>query len=145
MVIGIFGESCTGKTTLANAIKEKLGGEVFSGKDYLRLSKNEGLAKLQFSRMLKDALSGENIIYVITEKEHITMLPEGAVRILMKAELNTIKQRFAERFNGNLPPAVEAMLEKRHGCFDDEKCDIAAKSEEYEIDFICQQILDLRG
>ena len=40
MVIGIFGESCTGKTTLANAIKEKLGGEVFSGKDYLRLSKN---------------------------------------------------------------------------------------------------------
>lgn len=145
MVIGIFGESCTGKTTLANAIKEKLGGEVFSGKDYLRLSKNEGLAKLQFSRMLKDALSGENIIYVITEKEHITMLPEGAVRVLMKAELNTIKQRFAERFNGNLPAAVEAMLEKRHGCFDDEKCDIAAKSEEYEIDFICQQILDLRG
>ena len=36
MVIAIFGESCTGKSTLARALKERLGGEVYTGKDYLR-------------------------------------------------------------------------------------------------------------
>ena len=41
MLIGLIGESCTGKTTLANKIKDSLGAEIYSGKDYLRLSKNE--------------------------------------------------------------------------------------------------------
>lgn len=39
MVIAIFGESCTGKSTLARALKERLGGEVYTGKDYLRMAK----------------------------------------------------------------------------------------------------------
>ncbi len=41
MVIAIFGESCTGKTTLAERLKHALNAEVYAGKDYLRLAKNE--------------------------------------------------------------------------------------------------------
>ncbi|MBO7294110.1 MAG: aspartate--tRNA ligase, partial [Bacteroidaceae bacterium] len=43
MVIGIFGESCTGKSTLAGLLKTKLDAEVYTGKDYLRFSKNENI------------------------------------------------------------------------------------------------------
>lgn len=33
MLITIFGESCTGKSTLADALKERTGAQVYSGKD----------------------------------------------------------------------------------------------------------------
>ncbi len=42
MLLTLIGESCVGKTTLANALKEAYGAQIFSGKDYLRLAKNEG-------------------------------------------------------------------------------------------------------
>ncbi len=44
MVTGIIGESCTGKSTLADKLKSLLCAEVYTGKDYLRLSKNEAIA-----------------------------------------------------------------------------------------------------
>ena len=50
MVIGIFGESCTGKSTLAEKTAASFLCEVFTGKDYLRLTKNENIAKLMFGR-----------------------------------------------------------------------------------------------
>ena len=64
MVICIFGESCTGKSMLAKEISKELPGKVFSGKDYLRLAKNEAIAKKMFTNLLIDAIDGENIIYV---------------------------------------------------------------------------------
>lgn len=120
MLIAIFGESCTGKTTLANQITQIASCKVYSGKDYLRLAKNEAEAARLFRQQLSDAVQGENIIYVTTEPEHLALLPDGAVRILVTAELDTIKERFAARMHGNLPAPVAAMLEKKHGCFDQE-------------------------
>lgn len=114
MVIGIFGESCTGKSTLADKISAKYPCEVFTGKDYLRLAKNENIAKLMFQKKLAAAAHGDNIIYVISEKEHLPLLPDGAFRILVTADLELIKSRFAQRMQGNLPAPVEAMLEKKH-------------------------------
>ena len=64
MVIGIFGESCTGKSTLAQKIAARIPCEVFTGKDYLRLAKNENIAKAMFQKKLNAAISGEHIIYV---------------------------------------------------------------------------------
>mgnify|MGYP003300402529 CR=1 FL=1 len=128
MVIGIIGESCTGKSTLADKLKSLLGAEVYTGKDYLRLAKNETIAKKMFSNMLIDAIDGENIIYVISEREHMSFIPEGAVRVLVTAELDVIKSRFSARMGGVLPKPVEMMLEKKHGCFDRERCDIHMKS-----------------
>ena len=140
MVIGIFGESCTGKSTLAEKIAAGFPCEVFTGKDYLRLAKNENIAKVMFQKKLTAALTGESIIYVISEKEHLSLLPEGALRILVTADLELIKSRFAERMRGNLPAPVAAMLEKKHGCFDAEQYDIHVVSGETDLDAVVTQI-----
>lgn len=140
MVIGIFGESCTGKSTLAEKIAASLSCEVFTGKDYLRLAKNENVAKVMFQKKLTAAVNGETIIYVISEKEHLPLLPEGALRILATADLELIKSRFAQRMRGNLPAPVAAMLEKKHGCFDAESCDIHIVSGETDLDAVVEQI-----
>ena len=86
MVIGIFGESCTGKSTLAEKIAAGLSCEVFTGKDYLRLAKNENIAKILFQKKLAAAVNSGNIIYVISEKEHLALLPEETIRILVTAD-----------------------------------------------------------
>ena len=141
MVIGIFGESCTGKSTLAEKIAAGLSCEVFTGKDYLRLAKNENIAKVMFQKKLNAAVKGENIIYVISEKEHLSLLPEGALRILVTADLELIKSRFAQRMRGNLPAPVAAMLEKKHGCFDAVSHDIHVVSGETDLDAVVTEII----
>ena len=144
MVIGIFGESCTGKSTLAEKLAASLPCEVYAGKAYLRLAKNENVAKAIFQKKLQTAVTGENIIYVISEPEYLPLLPEGARRVLVTADLELIKSRFAQRMRGNLPAPVAAMLEKKHGCFDTEPYDVHIVSGETDLDAtvksICEQI-----
>ena len=142
MVIGIFGESCTGKSTLADRIAGSLSYEIFTGKDWLRLAKNENIARVMFRKKLASAVSGENIIYVTAEKEHLSLLPEGALRILVTADLELIKSRFARRMRGELPAPVAAMLEKKHGCFDDVPWDIRVVSGQTDPDEVCRQVLE---
>ena len=142
MVIGIFGESCTGKTTLARRIADGIPCELFTGKDWLRLAKNENIARAMFQKKLTAAVSGENIIYVISEREHLALLPQGAVRILVTADLEQIKSRFAQRMRGTLPPPVAAMLERKHGCFDAEPHDIHVISGETDLDAVTAYILE---
>ena len=140
MLVAIFGESCTGKSTLAGMLKERLGGEIWTGKDYLRLAKDEAGAKNLFTEKLREAVTGGPLIYVIAEKEHLSLLPEGAVRVLATAELATIKERFAARMRGNLPPPVAAMLERNHGSFDKEPHRFHVVSGETELEGICGEI-----
>ncbi len=123
MLIVIFGESCTGKSSFADWLRERLDAECMTGKDYLRMAKNESDAKHLFQQKLREAVRGANLIYVVTVKEHMKMIPEGAVRILAEADLDTIKQRFAQRMQGNLPGPVAKMLENNHGCYSNEKAD----------------------
>ena len=144
MVIGIFGESCTGKSTLAEKIAASFPCEVFTGKDYLRLAKNENIARVMFQKKLTAAVTGESIIYVISEKEHLSLLPEGALRILVTADLDLIKSRFAQRMHGNLPAPVAAMLEKKHGSFDSEPHDIHVVPGETDLDALVTQIIARR-
>ena len=118
MVIGIIGENCSGKSTLADRIRATLGGEIVTGKDYLRLAKSEGEAAARFRAKLREAVSGENVIYVASEPAQAALLPDGAIRILVSADLDTIKARFRARMRGNLPQPVADMLEKKHGMFD---------------------------
>ena len=120
MVIGIIGENCSGKSTLAEEIKNTIGAEIITGKDYLRMAKSENEAILLFRKKLEEALTGQNVIYVISEKEHINFLPNGVIRILVKADIDTIKERFKNRMRGNLPAPVEQMLTRKHGMFDNE-------------------------
>lgn len=124
MLIAIIGENCVGKSTLANKLNEKLAAKIYSGKDYLRLEKSPSAAAESFKRLLRDSVEGENIIYLITEKEHLSLLPEGAFKIVLTAELDTIKERFRARMRGTLPPSLEKMLEAKHGMYDALECDL---------------------
>ena len=128
MLIAIIGENCAGKTTLANKINEKLRATIYAGKDYLRLEKNPSAAAETFKATLKASLTGNNIIYLITEKEHLQLLPEGAFRIVLSAELDVIKERFKARMRGNLPTPVEKMLEAKHGMYDSLDCNLRLDS-----------------
>ena len=140
MVIGIIGENCAGKSTLAEAVQGVFGGEIITGKDYLRLAKSESMAAALFKKKLKAALEGENVIYVISEKEHLAFLPEGSVTILVTAELDTIKDRFRARMRGNLPAPVEAMLEKKHGMFDNGEYSFRFHSGRDDLDVLLEQL-----
>ena len=128
MLIAIIGENCVGKSTLANKINETLNAKIYSGKDYLRLEKNPSLALEKFKTILKEAVIGDSIIYLITEKEHLSLLPEGAFKIVLTSELEVIKERFKERMRGNLPLPLEKMLEAKHGMYDNLKCDLRLDS-----------------
>ncbi len=124
MLVAIIGENCVGKSTLAQKINERLNAKIYTGKDYLRLEKNPAMAEKSFKELLSNALLGDNVIYIITEKEHLNLLPKGAFKILLTAELSVIKQRFKERMRGNLPLPVEKMLESKHGIYDNLQCDL---------------------
>ena len=139
MLIAIIGENCVGKSTLAKKIEERIGAKVYSGKDYLRLEKNPQVAAETFKNLLKNAVSGENVIYLITEKEYLSFLPEGTEKIVLTAEIQTIKERFRERMRGNLPVPVEKMLENKHGMYDGLECDLRL-DENYDVDIVIKKI-----
>ena len=140
MLVVIVGESCVGKSTLAQRLQELMGGEVYTGKDYLRLAKNEAIAKKLFVRKLTEAVSGANLIYVISEQEHLSLIPQDAVVIRMTADLELILERFALRMRGNLPQPVRQMLERKHGCFDDLPCAYHIHNS-LQIDEVCRDLV----
>ena len=140
MLIGLIGENCCGKSTLANNIKKHFGAEVITGKDYLRMAKTEQEAVRLFKERLGNAVKGESIIYIATEKEQVEFLPEEAIKILVKADLETIKERFRERMHGNLPMPVEKMLERKHGMFDDGQYDFVYDGTLDDFDLLCEKI-----
>ena len=82
------------------------------------MAKSESEAVSLFREKLRRAVSGDNIIYVISDPEHVKLLPDGAIRILVPTDLETIKERFRARMRGNLPAPVALMLERKHGMFD---------------------------
>ena len=140
MLIAIIGENCVGKSTLAEKMNEKLVAKIYSGKDYLRLEKSPSAAAESFKKLLKEALTGENIIYLITEKEHLALLPEGTFKIVLTAELDVIKERFKARMRGNLPLPLEKMLEAKHGMYDNLQCDLKL-SADYKIEEIFEKLI----
>ena len=143
MVIAIIGENCVGKSTLAEKLNVSLGAKIYAGKDYLRLEKNPAAAEQAFKKLLQAAVSGEHIIYLITEKEQLSLLPEGAFKIVLTAELDVIKSRFKERMRGNLPLPVEKMLEAKHGMYDDIPCDLKLDGD-YKIEDVLHKCMQER-
>ncbi len=140
MLIGIIGENCTGKSTLAERIKDQLGAEIITGKDYLRMAKSESEAVSLFRKKLAEAVCGDNVIYVISEQEQTGFLPDGAVRILVTADIDTIKERFRARMHGNLPAPVAQMLERRHGIFDGGQYDYRYDGVKGDPDAVCEEL-----
>ncbi|MBQ6595033.1 MAG: hypothetical protein IJH78_05160 [Clostridia bacterium] len=145
MVIGIIGENCSGKSTLAVRIQEAIGAEIITGKDYLRTARSASEAGRLFRERLKAAVDGSNIIYVISEPDQLGLLPEGSVRILVRADLDTIKKRFRERMRGTLPAPVEKMLERKHGMFDGVPCDLRFDGAEGDPAALCGHLVRRRA
>lgn len=139
MLIAIIGENYVGKSTLANKIKETIGANIYTGKDYLRLEKNPSVAVEKFKSILKESVTADNIIYLITERDHLNLLPQGSIKIVLTASLDTIKARFRERMRGNLPLPVEKMLEAGHGIYDNLDCDMKL-DEGYNIDEVLKTL-----
>ena len=141
MVTGIIGESCTGKSSIAGELSKRRNAIVFTGKDYMKLAKSEADARKLFINLLRSNESGDDdIIFVITETDHISFLPSGALRILVTADLDIIKERFTKRMNGTLPAPVAAMLESKHGMFDGEMNDLHIHNVGESISDICDRI-----
>ena len=143
MVIGIIGENCVGKSTVADTLAQLINAEVITGKDWLRLAKSESEAASLFREKLAAAMTGAHIIYVISVSEHFAFLPQGAVRVLVSASLETIKTRFSARMRGNLPKPVADMLERKHGMFDAGEYDLRVVSPDDDTDEICRRIAEI--
>lgn len=143
MVIGIIGENCSGKSTLAGALQQAIGAEVITGRDYLRLAKSESEAAALFKEKLCQAMTGGHILYVISEREQLALLPPQAIRVVVTAELTDIKERFKRRMHGHLPAPVEQMLERKHGMFDGEDCQLHYHSSRDDPDEAAAQVVRL--
>ncbi len=139
MLIAIIGENCVGKSTLAKKINEQYNAEIYSGKDYLRLEKNPSMAAEKFKEKLKNAVTGDHVIYLITEKEHLHLLPTGTFKIVLTADIEIIKERFKQRMRGNLPLPLEKMLEANHGMYDALECNLKLDAN-YDLTEILKQL-----
>ena len=140
MVIALFGDSCTGKSAIATVLAKALSADIFTGKDYLKLAKRESIAEDLF----KKKLCGEKtMIYVISEKEQLALLPEGCIRVLVTASLETIKERFAVRMRGNLPILVASMLERKYGQFEAAAHDLRVDTDAVSVEEAANEIRQL--
>jgi cytidylate kinase len=144
MVVCIFGENCTGKSAIANQLRERLDADIYNGKDYLRFAKSEPEAKKAFSAMLAShAADRHTVVYVAAEPEQLQLLPEDCQRVLVTAELPVIRERFAARMGGKLPPPVAAMLERKHGMFDNAPHDLLIQTGMQSAEDACEQIVSM--
>ncbi len=140
MVVAIFGDSCAGKSAIAEKLAQQLSAEVYSGKDYLRLAKSESMAAALFKKKL---YSAGTIVYVISEPEQLALLPESCVRVLVTASLETIKARFTQRMHGALPAPVAAMLERKYGQFEQQPCALRIDTDKTGAEEAAKQIISL--
>ena len=104
------------------------------------MAKSEAEARRLFRKKLAGAVSGGNIIYVISKPDQLDLLPDGAVRILISADLETIKARFRARMHGVLPAPVERMLESKHGLFDKGSYDYRYDGVAGDAAALCEQL-----
>lgn len=118
MLFIFMGPSCSGKSSAGEELKKLINVQIYTGKDYLRFSKNENDAWKIFSNKLKTAshnsnLNSESIVYIISGKNDISKIEciNDAVTVKFTADSEIIKDRFTQRMRGNLPKPVEKMLE----------------------------------
>ncbi|MDD4297986.1 MAG: hypothetical protein PHC69_13690 [Ruminiclostridium sp.] len=120
MLYVFMGPSCSGKSSVARELKSLINIQIYTGKDYLRMAKNEQDAWKVFNEELKKAsnnkeLNSQSIVYITSEKKDVSKIEclDNAVTIKFTANSEVIKSRFAQRMKGTLPKPVEKMLEQQ--------------------------------
>lgn len=137
-----MGASCTGKSSAADSLSKKINARVYTGKDYLKLAKNKNDAEKAYKELLKESIgSGPDLIAVVSETEDLALIPEGALKVLFVTEPDIMKQRFGQRMRGSLPPAVEAMLERKAAAWNGQPYDMKVESHLHGPDEIADMIL----
>ncbi len=98
MLFIFMGPSCSGKSSAAEELKKLTDVQIYSGKDYLRMDKNENNAWQLFEEILKEGcnnkdLHSKSIIYVISEKKDIVKFKfiNDAITINFTADAEIIK------------------------------------------------------
>jgi hypothetical protein len=129
MLFLFIGPSCSGKSSVADELKTMIHAEIFSGKDYLRIAKNENDAWKMFEAKLVKATGiegGNSLIYVVSDKNILSKLDSigEANRVKFIAGIDTLKERFGKRIGGVVPPPVEAMLKRQIADWDNTSADI---------------------
>lgn len=147
MLFIFMGASCTGKSSSADELKELIDVQVYTGKDYLRMAKNEAEAWKIFSEKLMEAsnnkdLSCQSIIYVVSEKNILPKLQSINDVIIIKftADSDVVKSRFAARMKGNLPNPLEKMLERQLTDWKDIDADLCIDTTNEEIKEVAKKI-----
>ncbi|WP_283591245.1 hypothetical protein [Clostridium butanoliproducens] len=147
MLFIFMGASCTGKSSAADDLKELIDVQIYTGKDYLRMAKNEDEAWKIFSKKLREAssnkdLSCQSIIYVVSEKSILPKLQSinDGITIKFTANLDVVKSRFATRMKGNLPNPVEKMLERQLIDWKDIDADLCIDTTNEEIKEVAKKI-----
>jgi gluconate kinase len=147
-----MGPSCSGKTSVAKKLAERIGCSIWSGKDYFRLAKNQDEAWKIFLNMLRDAssktvLSAKSIIYLIgnpTELRNDLLTIPNLKRIKFNTAISVLKNRFAERIGQKLLSLpLEKMIERQQVAFQTISADKEFDTSMQEVNSIVDAILAL--
>jgi predicted kinase len=150
MLLLFFGPSCSGKSSTADIVASRIGAQVWTGRDYLRLATQEPDAWKAFIEMMKKAAAEKShekgsLIYVTTESpapipELSTMSQVYTIRFT--ADLTTLTLRFAPRTGGQVPAPVVTMLERTKQVTDSAQCDLSIDSTNREPEEIVGELND---
>ena len=146
MVIALIGGRCCGKSDLAKAICDKVLARLFTGRSYMELADSEPEARAAFRQLLEQAQHTEDyVIYIVTDRELMELLPPRCLRVLCKASLKTVKARFSAQMQEPLTAAMAAMLKKQYDSFDDCPHDLRVDPTLYEPELLAVAVLEEAG
>lgn len=126
MLYVLCGPSCAGKSTVAAALKERLGARVYTGKDYLRLARSEAEARACLLRELRERAGADShAAVVLTETDLVAELRAiaGARFVRCTAPKEILIERFIARSGGKANPAFAAMIDRQAQKWDAIPCD----------------------
>ncbi|WP_035294801.1 hypothetical protein [Clostridium sp. KNHs214] len=149
MLYVFMGSSCSGKSSVAKELKKFIDVEFYTGKDYLRMSKNEYDAWKIFSEKLEEAsnnmnLNSQSIVYIISERDDVSKIKglHKAITVKFTADSDIIKSRFSQRMKGNLPKPVEKMIERQLTEWESINAKLYADTSEYKPNDVAKKIYD---
>ena len=146
MVIALIGGRCCGKSALARAICDKVHARLFTGRSYMELDPDETRARALFRDLLiQEQFTNSYVIYIVTEKELVDLLPPRCLRVFCKAGLKTVMARFSEQMQEPLTQTMAAMLKRQYNSFDECPHDLSVDPTWYDPDILAVAILEEAG
>ena len=146
MVIALIGGRCCGKSALAKAICDKVHAALFTGRSYMELDPDEPTARARFRQLLLgEQFTDSYVIYIVTDRELMELLPPRCLKVLCKANIKTVMARFSEQMQEPLTPAMTAMLKKQYNSFDECPHDLSVDPTWYDPDLLAVAVLEEAG